>query len=75
MWWGFFFKSQLLMCWTVAISCKAYEVDGMGTVLFLITLGTESSISLQPGTGAEALQANSEKSNSFSEKSYIYEVW
>lgn len=56
------------MCWMVAISCKAYEVDGMGTVLFLIRLGTEISISLQPGgealcTGAEALQASSEKSN------------
>lgn len=46
---GFFLKSQLLMCWMVAISCIAYEVDGIGTVLFLIALGTESSISLQPG--------------------------
>lgn len=37
------------MCWMVAISCKAYEVDGIGTVLFLIPLGTESSSPFQPG--------------------------
>lgn len=30
------------MCWIVAISCKAYEVDGMGTVFFLIPLRTGS---------------------------------
>lgn len=41
---SFLMKSQLSMFWKVAISCKAYEVDGICTVVFLISLRTESSI-------------------------------
>lgn len=64
----FFLKSQLSMCWKVAISCEAYEVGGTCTVVFLIPLRTENAIYTPAwtwgfGAGAGALQGSREKAD------------